>query len=171
MGNARVTHKEELLRHLRREHEALAETLVALTPAQLTSPDVHGEGGGDWKVKDILSHITWWEQSVFGWLGLPRAVPRSPIPEGELTDDEANAAIFAGNKDRELADVLHDFEHSYTTLLSALEAASEEQLERPRAADPGGPPIWEIVPGNTYEHYQAHHESIRAWLGKQTSGR
>jgi len=172
MSDERVNHKEALLRSLRREHAALAELLGTLTPAQMTIHGVHGKDGsdgGDWTVKDVLSHLTWWEQSVFGWLGLPPAVPRSPIPEGELSDDQANAAIFAGNKDRELAEVLRSFEQSFQRLLSALEETSEEQFNQPRASDPDGTPIWELVPGNTYEHSSDHREAIQAWLSKQSS--
>jgi uncharacterized protein DUF1706 len=165
-----VSHKAELLASLRREHEALAETLGALTPEQMTTPGIHGDDGGNWAVKDVLCHITWWEQSVFGWLGLPPAVPRSPIPEGASGDDEINAAIYAGNKGRELAEVLASFERSYQALVSALEAASEERLGQSRQSDPGGGPIWELVPGNTFEHYDAHNQAIRAWMSRQDAG-
>ena len=164
MSDERVNHKEELLRSLRREHASLAELLGTLAPAQMTTSGIHGDDGSDWTVKDVLSHLTWWEQSVFGWLGLPLAVPRSPIPEGDLTDDQANAAIFAGNRDRELTEVLRSFEQSFQQLVNAVEETSEERLNQPRASNPGGTPIWELVPGNTYEHYHDHCEAIRAWL-------
>jgi hypothetical protein len=118
-------------------------------------------------VKDILSHIIWWEQSVFGWLGQPLAVPRSPIPEGTLSDDEANHAIYVGNKDHALAEVLSSFEQSFARLMQAVEEAGEERLSQPRVSDPGGTPVYELIPGNTYDHYHAHHDAIRAWLGER----
>src|SRR5262249_35058720 len=164
-----MNHKKQLLHSLRQEHDTLAALLADLTPAQLTAPGVHGDDGGDWTVKDVLCHLTWWEQSVFGWLGLPPAVPRSPIPEGELTDDQVNAAIFAGNRDRELAEVLRSFEQSFQQLVRALEDGGEERLNQPRPPDPGGAPIWELVPGNSYEHYQDHTASLRPWLNQQRS--
>lgn len=167
MSDEPVNHKEELLRNLRREHTSLAELLDALTPAQMTTHGVHGDDGGDWTVRDVLSHLTWWEQSVFGWLDLPPAVPRSPIPEGDLTDDQINAAIFAGNNARELTEVLRSFEHSFQQLMRAVEEVSEERLNQPRTSDPGGTPIRELVSGNTYEHYHDHREAIRTWLSTQ----
>jgi hypothetical protein len=163
-----ANHKHVMLENLRREHDALAATLRTLSPAQMTTPGVHGDGGGTWTVKDILSHITWWEQSVFGWLGLPHAAARSAVPSGELSDDEYNAAIYEGNKNRSLDEVMQAFERSYATLLETLEGASDERLSQPRQGAPDSPPIWELVPGNTYEHYTAHHDAIRAWLDSQT---
>lgn len=159
--------KAKLLEGLRREHGALAETLAPLTPEQMTAPGVHGDGNEPWTVKDILSHITWWEQSVFGWLGLPPAVSRSPIPAGDLSEDAANHAIFEGNKGRALAEVLSSFEQSFARLMQAVEGAGEERLSQPRASDPGGAPVWELIPGNTYEHCRAHHDAIHAWLAQQ----
>jgi len=173
MGDARdmsadnSTHKAKLLESLRREHDALAQTLAPLTPEQMTTPGVHGDGNEPWTVKDILSHITWWEQSIFGWLGLPPAVPRSPIPEGDLSEDEANHAIFEGNKGRALDEVLGSFERSFESLVQAVEEASEERLSQPRVSDPVGTPVYELIPGNTYDHYHAHNDAIRAWLSEQ----
>ncbi len=165
--NNQSNHKAEALAHLRAAHQPLEDTLVGLSAAQMTTPGVYADGNGEWTVKDILAHITWWEQSVFGWLGLPRAVERSPIPAGELNDDEVNQAIFVGNRDRPLDEVKRNFHHSYDALVRAIETASEEQLAQPRSSDPDGSPIYEILPGNTYEHYQIHLQSIRDWLNQQ----
>lgn len=164
MSDVTTSHKEEVLDSVRREHEALAHTLARLNAAQMTTPGLYADENPDWTVKDSLAHITWWEQSVFGWLGHEFAVPRSPIPEGANGDDEINRYIFEGNRERSLDDVLNSFNHSYNELVSALQAASEEQLNQPRKSAPDGPPLWEIIPGNTYEHYQIHNQSILDWL-------
>jgi hypothetical protein len=166
MSEPTPSHKDDLLRELRAGHETLAATLRTLTPEQLTRPGVYADDNGDWTVKDILAHITWWEQSCFGWLGLPPTVQRSAIPQGLDGDDAINAAIFEGNRDRTLEDVQSSFERSFTVLLRGVEAASEEQIDAPRASDPGGTPLWELFPGNTYEHYGIHAESIRAWAAR-----
>jgi hypothetical protein len=163
MSETTPTHKDALLRELRTGHDVLAEALGGLTAEQLTTPGVYADDNGAWTVKDILAHITWWEQSCFGWLGLPAAVPRSAIPEGLDGDDAINAAIFEGKRDRALDDVLSSFERSFAALIAGVEASSEERLESPRASAPDGPPIWELFPGNTYAHYREHGESIRAW--------
>lgn len=162
-----TSHKAELLHNIRSGHEELAQTLARMTATQMTTPGVYADDNGEWTVKDILAHITWWEQSVFGWLGLPRAVERSPLPEGELSEEQVNNAIFEGNRNRSLDDVMNSFEHSYQQLVSAVEAASEEQLNQRRKSAPSGPTIYESFPGNTYEHYQIHLQSIRDWLDKQ----
>ncbi|HEX6819538.1 MAG TPA: ClbS/DfsB family four-helix bundle protein [Ktedonobacterales bacterium] len=163
--NADTTNrKAELLSNLRAEHEALIQTLGTLTEAQLTQRGVHGEGLEDWSVKDILSHITWWEQSIFGWLGREQAVPRGALPASNLSEDEANSFIFEQTRALSPSDVLANFERSYTALHQAIEAASEEQLARGRPSDPDGSPLLEIIPGNSYDHYHVHNDAIRAWL-------
>ncbi len=138
MSETTPSHKDDLLRELRAGHEALAATLRALTLEQLTRPGVYADDNGEWTVKDILAHITWWEQSCFGWLGLPPAVQRSAIPQGLDGDDAINAAIFEGNRDRALDDVLASFERSFAALVGGIEAASEEQIDAPRASTPDG---------------------------------
>ncbi len=162
-----TSHKAELLDNLRAAHEPLEQTLAAMTATQLTTPGVYADDNGEWTVKDILAHITWWEQSVFGWLDLPRAVERSPLPEGELSEEQTNNAIFEGNRNRPLDAVMNSFQHSYQQLVSAVEAASEEQLNQRRKSAPNGPTIYESFPGNTYDHYQIHLQSMRDWLDKQ----
>ncbi len=169
MSELEQTHKAALLHNIRSEHESLDQTLEGMSATQMTTPGVYADDNGEWTVKDILAHITWWEQSPFDWLGLAHAVPRSPIPKGELSEDETNNAIFEGSRNRSLDDVWSSFHRSYQQLVSAIEAASEEQLNQPRKSAPDGPPIWEIFPGNTYEHYRIHHDSIRAWLDAQGS--
>jgi hypothetical protein len=164
MNAGTMNRKAELLGNLRAEHNALAQTLGTLTPEQMTQGGVHGEGVEDWSVKDILSHITWWEQSIFGWLGREQAVPREALPAGNLSEDESNRFIFEQTRALPLSDVLANFERSYTALYQAIEVASEEQITRGRPSDPDGSPLWEIIPGNSYEHYRVHHDAIRAWL-------
>ncbi len=167
MNEAEPSHKATLLHNIRSGHEALAQTLATMTETRMTTPGVYADANGEWTVKDILAHITWWEQSVFGWLGLPRAVERSPLPEGELSEEQTNNAIFEGNRNRSLDDVMNSFQHSNQQLVNALEAVSEEQLNQRHKSAPNGPTIFESFPGNTYEHYQIHLQSIRDWLDKQ----
>lgn len=170
MNSDTANRKAELLGNLSAEHEALAQTLGTLTAKQLTQGGVHGEGVEDWSVKDILSHITWWEQSIFGWLGREQAVPRGVPPPDNLSEDQTNSFIYKQTHELPLSDVLANFERSYTSLRQAIVAASEDQIGRGRPSDPEGSPLWEIIPGNSYEHYHAHHDAIRAWLKGGSGG-
>ena len=132
---------------LHRQAELATATGFRLKPRKPFHP--HGlkpSGFTGSSVKDILAHITWWEQSCFGWLGLPPAAQRSAIPQGLDGDDAINAAIFEGNRDRALDEVLASFERSFEALVRGVEAASEEQIDAPRASDPGGTPLWELFP-------------------------
>ena len=51
------TSKAELLGRIRREHAALEQTIARLSDDQMLAAAEH-----DWTVKDLLAHITAWEQ-------------------------------------------------------------------------------------------------------------
>jgi hypothetical protein len=63
---------------------------------------------------------------------------------------------------------LADFHRSYARAYSVVEALTEEDLIDPqRFAWRKGDPLWHMVAGNTWEHYQEHRESIENWLTEE----
>ena len=52
--------RQQLLRKLDQAWVGLQESYAGLSDAQLTQPGVVG----DWSVKDILAHVTWWEEEA-----------------------------------------------------------------------------------------------------------
>ena len=57
------TTKKQILEAAQTERAALEELLATLTVEQITQPNVIGE----WPIKDMLSHLTEWEQMVIQW--------------------------------------------------------------------------------------------------------
>ena len=83
-------------------HTARAEwdaLMGRIDEARMTEPGVEG----DWSVKDIVAHVTWYEREMVDLLRA-RALAGSDI--WNLPLDERNAAIFEQNRKRTLADVL-----------------------------------------------------------------
>ena len=72
------TTKSQILTAIQAERLALETLLAKIPPAQMTLPDLH-EG---WSVKDILAHITAWEELMQGWvqISLRGETPDRPAP-------------------------------------------------------------------------------------------
>ena len=62
----RIMERQQLLKRLERAWTAFKESYTDLTDTQLTEPDVME----DWSVKDILAHVTTWEEEALKYLPL-----------------------------------------------------------------------------------------------------
>ena len=58
--------KQQLLKQLEKAWTAIKESYAGLSDAQLTEPGVMG----NWSVKDILAHVTTWEEEALKYLPL-----------------------------------------------------------------------------------------------------
>lgn len=156
--------KAKIMNLIQSERESLERVLAGLSEEQMTQPGVESS----WSVKDIMAHITDWEQRMVGWIedSLRGEVPQRPAPGMTWDDlDRLNEQIYLLNRDRDLRDVLADFHRSYEGALVTVEALTEEDLIDPqRFAWREGTPLWHMVAGNTWEHYQEHREPIEKWL-------
>jgi hypothetical protein len=159
--------KIEIMKLIPSEREALEGVLVRLSEEQMSQPGVEN----NWSVKDILAHITDWEGRMVQWIEetLRGEAPQRPAPGMTWDDlDRLNEQTYLLNKDRDLRDVLADFHRSYERAYSVVEALPEEDLIDPqRFAWRKGDPLWHMVAGNTWEHYQEHRESIEKWLTEE----
>ena len=58
--------RQQLLKQLDTAWTAFKESYAGLSDSQLTEPGVTG----DWSVKDIIAHVTWWEEEALKHLPL-----------------------------------------------------------------------------------------------------
>jgi hypothetical protein len=136
------------------------EALIAQVPRErMTEPGVMGA----WSVKDIIAHVTWGEAEI-------TAVFRRHALVGSdlwnLPQDERNAAMVAESRARSLDDVLAEAERAYPQLLAAVQSLDDADLND-AARYANMPPLWrpwQLIAGNTYNHYPDHIPAIRAWL-------
>jgi hypothetical protein len=157
--------RAQVLDSLKTAHAELQAAIDQVGGARLTAPGVVG----NWSVKDVMAHITFWEQqsTLNGLKGLPRAV--DDLPEGMTWGDEAinylNERAYQMNKNRPLSEIRGDFDESFQEFLQYAQRVSDEQLNDPdRFAWTYGAPLWRFFEADGYNHYREHAEQIREWL-------
>jgi hypothetical protein len=79
---------------------------------------------------------------------------------------ERNATVYAQNRERSLQVVLTEAQEVHAQLVAELEKLSDEDLNDARrfAQMPDEWIPWQLIAGNSYDHYDEHILSIRAWL-------
>ena len=141
---------DDLLERARAERAELEALWLGLDNAEMTRrPGPHPE----WSVKDMIAHITWWEQTATNWVS--RALTGEMLARTE-TPDEINARIFADNRDLPLITVLEMFQASFPPLENLLLRMTDEEINDPEVCDIRGMPLLYFLVGNTFAHYADH---------------
>jgi hypothetical protein len=156
--------KEKLVEAAKAERARFRQLIGQLSEAQMTQPDVQGA----WSVKDIVAHVTAWEERMVRWLGqaVRGETPVMPAPGMTWEDlDRLNEQTYLASRDWPLAQVLDEFDRLDAIVIASVQAVPEEDLLTPRRFDwMGGEALWHLVAANTYWHYPAHGDKIRDWL-------
>lgn len=103
---------------------------------------------GRWRAQDHLSHMAWHRERTARLIGAVRTGGDVP-PDAE---DDVNAAIYQATRDQTATAVIAGARHSWDLIVSAIEACSEEDLERPHPHQKGRKLV-DDSPGN---HLGAH---------------
>ena len=157
-----------LLGEVLRAHARLAMALADLTPDQLVQPGVVG----DWSVKDILAHISFWEDRMVQDMRTARR-GETPTPlhaQGESWEeaiDRVNADQYEARRHAPLPAILAEHGARFGAVLALVaELDAGDLTEEAPLARALGRPVLPAVAGDTYEHYQEHAEEIHAWLAR-----
>ncbi len=153
---AEILDKTRMLKLAETEHRLLLNTIARLTPDQFLEPGVTGE----WSAKDLLAHLTAWEQMFLSWYraGMRGETPHTPA-EG-LTWKWAdlhllNERIFQAHRDETSVEVLEKFEASYHETLDEIGRMEENDLhDTTRFAWMRGGRLSGYIKANTYNHYK-----------------
>ncbi|HVO70162.1 MAG TPA: ClbS/DfsB family four-helix bundle protein [Aggregatilineaceae bacterium] len=155
--------KTELLERTRSEHLRLEAALTGISEEDMLRPGVVGA----WSIKDILAHISDWEQRFLSWYraGQRGEVPERPEPGLTWDDiDLLNQRIYDRHRLRTLPDVQAGFDDSYRELITAVDAMSEDELFTVgRFAWTRDYPLLVYLRANADEHYAEHADQIEAW--------
>lgn len=155
--------RSTLLLRMQEAHAELVAALEAVDGARLTEPGVTG----DWSVRDLLTHVAFWEQRAVARLGLSAAEQPGPIDESEM--HRLNAESVAAGRHRSPAEALAVHRQAYAELLASVSALGVDELnDTSRFSD--GEALWEKIAGDSYEHYEEHAAEIRAWLERSAIG-
>lgn len=135
------------------------ETLIGLIPEQRM---LESGASGIFSVKDIVVHITWFEREMVN-VFRDHALIGSDL--WNLPTDERNMVIYEENRIRPLSVILKDAKIIHLQLVEILEQLDEDSLNDPtrfREMPVDWIP-WQVLAGNTYEHYAHHTQDIKRW--------
>lgn len=153
--------RADLLKRLEQAWEALKASYAGLSPAELLEPGATG----DWSVRDLIAHITWWEEEALTHLPLilaGRRPPRYSVTHGGI--DAFNAKTMEQKRGLSLSEVLRQRDDTHRRLADFVQMVPEEQLASETR-------FRRRLRLDTYGHYRQHAEAIRTWRGQRSAAK
>jgi hypothetical protein len=145
--------RQQLLNRLDTAWVAFQASYEGLASARLMEPGV----AGDWSVKDIIAHVTWWEEEALRHL--PLIMTRDRPPRYSVTYagiDAFNAMMAERKRDLSLSDVLTQQDDTHQRLIDFIQSVPEDQLTRETR-------FRRRLRLDTYSHYPIHTKTIEEW--------
>jgi hypothetical protein len=145
--------REQLLTKLERAWQEFRDSYAGLSGAQMTEPGVVE----DWSVKDLIAHVTWWEEEALHHLPNileGRRPPRYSTKYGGI--DAFNAMMTERRQDAGLEEVLQQQEESHRRLVAYIRSVPEEHFVTETR-------FRRRLRLDTYSHYPLHAREIREW--------
>jgi len=155
-----VDKRQPLLKRLDEAWCAFKRSYAGLSDSDLLTPGVTGA----WSVRDIIAHVTTWEEEALKHLPLVltgKRPPRYSTTYGGI--DAFNARTTEQKKNLSLLEVLRQQEDVHRRLIGLIEGAPENQL----AADTR---FRHRLRLDTYGHYPQHAEAITRWRERRLAG-
>ena len=144
---------EQVLKRLDAAWVDFEASYACLSAARLLTPGVQGR----WSVRDIIAHVTWWEEEALRHLPLVREggrPPRYSVRYGGI--DAFNALRTEERRHLSLADVLRQHDEVHARLVEYVRAAPEELYSRDTR-------FRRRLRLDTWGHYPLHARAIRGW--------
>lgn len=127
----RPTNKTDLQTLMQKEHAALEKQIEVLTDEQKECVSMSIES---WAFKDVLAHVTAWEQMVLGWYhaGLRGEVPPMPAKGFNWRQiPELNGKIYEVHRERPYPEIKADFDASYLEIKETIESIDNDVMFKP----------------------------------------
>jgi hypothetical protein len=145
--------REQLLQRIDTAWTAFKDAYAGLSNEQLREPGVVD----DWSVKDILAHVTTWEEEALKYLPLILVEGRPPRYSATYGGIDAfNAQMAKEKRDLSLSEVLRQLDNTHDRLVAYVKSVPEDQFTRETR-------FRRRLRWDTYSHYPIHTASIRAW--------
>ena len=144
------------MRRLDKAWRAFQESYSGLTEPELLDPGVTGV----WSVRDIIAHVTTWEEEALKHLPLVltgEKPPRYSTMHGGI--DAFNARETERKRSLPLAEVLRQSDVVHGRLVDFVANVAEDHLR-------GETRFRHRLRLDTYGHYPKHAEAIRKWRGR-----
>ena len=157
-GRLTVTSRQRLLNRLDEAWVAFKDSYAGVSDPQLTEAGVTG----DWSVKDILAHVTTWEEEALKYLPLILESGRPPryVKYGGI--DAFNAAMTERKRGLSVSEVLRQLDDTHRRLVDFVQGVPEAEFV-------GETRFRRRLRLDTYHHYPGHAETIRTWRGRRSA--
>jgi hypothetical protein len=145
--------RAQLLQKVDARWQELVASYAGLSAAEMQDPGVTGT----WSVKDIIAHVTVWEEEALTHLPAilaGRRPPRYSVTHGGI--NAFNAQMTQRNRELSLADVLRRRDDTHRRLLAFVESVPESECG-------GDTRFRRRLRLDTYGHYAVHANAIRQW--------
>lgn len=144
--------KQQLLKRLEKTWTAIKESYADLSDSQMMKPGVMDS----WSVKDILAHVTTWEEEALKYLPLiiTGGTPPRYIQYGGI--DAFNAQMTEKKRSLALSEVLKQLDETHNRLIDYIWSVPEEHFTRETR-------FRHRLRLDTYSHYPIHTKAIREW--------
>ena len=144
---------EQVLKRLEAAWKDFEQSYAGLSHSHLLIPNVTGR----WSVRDIIAHVTWWEEEALKHLPLIREggrPPRYSVQYGGI--DAFNALMTEQRKDLSLAEVLRQHDAVHAQLVEYVANAPEDLFTRETR-------FRRRLRLDTFGHYPVHARAVRNW--------
>jgi len=131
-----------------------------MSDSELMEPGVTGA----WSVRDIIAHVTWWEEEALTHLPLileGRKPPRYSVTHGGI--DAFNARMTERKRDLPFSEVLRQQDDTHRRLIDFIRNSPEDQFL-------GETRFRHRLRLDTYSHYPKHAQAIRKWRDRPAAG-
>lgn len=156
----RVVDRRGLLNRLNKAWSEFQEARASLTEAKLMMPGVTGK----WSVRDILAHVTTWEEEALKHLPLVIKGGRPPRYSSNYGGIDAfNALKTEQKKNLPLAQILEEMHDVHRRLIAYIESVPLGQFQEETR-------FRHRLGLDTYGHYPIHAKSIWKWRKRQGFG-
>jgi hypothetical protein len=149
--------RQQFLEKLDNAWREVKESYAGLPEARLTQVGVTEE----WSVKDVLAHLTIWEEEALKYLPLIIGGGRPPryVTYGGI--DAFNAQTIEKKRSLPLSEILRRLDATHRQLVDYLKSVPEEQFTTETR-------FRHRLRLDTYSHYPLHAKMIRDWRGSSS---
>ncbi len=145
--------RRQLLERLDTAWAAFKASYAGLSDSQLMEPNVTGA----WSVRDILAHVTTWEEEALKYLPLileGGKPPRYSVSHGGI--DAFNTRMTEQKSGLSLSAVLQQLDDTHRRIVDLVKSVPEDQFTRETR-------FRRRLRLDTYRHYPPHAAAIRTW--------
>ena len=153
--------RSQLLSKVDRAWQDLKDAYAGLSDVEILEPGVTG----DWSVKDVIAHVTCWEEEALKHLPRILADERPPKYSDVYGGIDAfNAKMIDQKRGLSLSEVIAERDDTHRRLVDYLQTIPEDQIATETR-------FRRRLRLDTYGHYPKHTEAILRWRGKRNQSR